>query len=342
MHYKEVFRLHGIPWKVYSDRGPQFAARFMKALYKRLGIQTGLTTAFHPQGNGKVERKNQEVEQYLRLFCNKRQDDWVDHLPAAEFALNSRVHAGNQYSPFELIYGYRPDFAPPIGKRSNIPSLEERLDNLARARKDAEAALRLSKQHMKDAYECNKQTAHSFEPGDLVWLAAKDIKIHQKSPKLGPRQLGPFKVLEKVGELDYRLEIPPQFKIHPVIHVDRLSPWHDQGVDQPPPPEPIEVDGQLEYELEAILDSRMFRRQLQYYCKWKGYSEKHNSWQTAADLANAQDLVAEFHRKNPLAPRPLQTAAFADLITYMRRPNTQPYVPHPEYSLDWEHGRVST
>ena len=224
LHYKEVFRLHGIPWKVYSNRGPQFAARFMKALYKQLGIQTGLTTAFHPQGNGKVERKNQEVEQYLRLFCNKRQDDWVDHLPAAEFALNSRVHAGNQYSPFELSYGYRPDFAPPIGKRSNNPSLEERLDNLARARKDAEAALRLSKQHMKDAYERNKQTAHSFEPGDLVWLAAKDIKIHQKSPKLGPRQLGPFKVLKKVGELDYRLEIPPQFKIHPVIHVDHLSP----------------------------------------------------------------------------------------------------------------------
>ena len=107
---------------------------------------------------------------------------------------------------------------------------------------------------MKNAYKRNKQTAHSFEPGDLVWLAAKDIKIHQKSPKLGPRQLGPFKVLEKVGELDYRLEIPPQFKIHPVIHVDRLSPWHDKGVDQPPPPEPIEVDGQLEYELEAILE----------------------------------------------------------------------------------------
>ena len=114
----------------------------------------------------RLNAKNQEVERYLRLFCNKRQDDWVDHLPAAEFALNSRVHAGNQYSPFELIYGYRPDFAPPIGKRSNIPSLEERLDNLARARKDAEAALRLSKQHMKNAYKRNKQTTHSFEPED--------------------------------------------------------------------------------------------------------------------------------------------------------------------------------
>ena len=91
LHYKDVFRLHGIPRKVYSDRGPQFAARFMRALYKHLGIETGFTTAYHPQGNGKVERKNQEVEQYLRIFCNQRQDDWADHLPAAEFALNSRL-----------------------------------------------------------------------------------------------------------------------------------------------------------------------------------------------------------------------------------------------------------
>jgi hypothetical protein len=71
IHYSDVFCLHGIPKKIFSDRGPQFAARFMRALYKRLGIETGFTTAYHPQGNGKVERKNQEVKQYLRLFCNK-------------------------------------------------------------------------------------------------------------------------------------------------------------------------------------------------------------------------------------------------------------------------------
>ena len=62
---------------------------------------------------------------------------------------------------------------------------------------------------MKEQYERNKKNAHVFNVGDMVMLAAKDIKIHQRSPKLGPRQLGPFKVLEKVGELDYRLEIPP-------------------------------------------------------------------------------------------------------------------------------------
>lgn len=89
LHYKDIFRLHGVLEKIYSDRGPQFAAQFMRALYKRLGIETNFTTAYHPQGNGKVERKNKEVEQYLCMFVHKTQDDWVDHIPVAEFALNS-------------------------------------------------------------------------------------------------------------------------------------------------------------------------------------------------------------------------------------------------------------
>jgi transposase InsO family protein len=65
----------------------------MRALLKRLGIDAGLTTAYHPQANGQVERKNQEVEAYLRLFIDKRQDDWVDLLPTAEFVINSRLNS---------------------------------------------------------------------------------------------------------------------------------------------------------------------------------------------------------------------------------------------------------
>jgi hypothetical protein len=141
LHYQDVFRLHGISKKVFSNRGPQFAAQFMHALYKRLGIETGLTTVYHPEGNGKVERKNQEVEQYLCLFCDKCQEDWAEHLPAAEFALHSCVHSGTSKVPFELIYGYCPDFTIPIGKRSNMPGLDQRLDYLAKVCADAEAAL---------------------------------------------------------------------------------------------------------------------------------------------------------------------------------------------------------
>jgi transposase InsO family protein len=141
IHYSDVFHLYRIPKKIFSNWGPQIAARFMRALYKHLGIETGFTTAYHPQGNGKVECKNQEVKQYLRLFCNKRQDDWASHLPAAEFALNLRLHSGALQTPFEIVYGYRPDFTVPIGKRSNMPSLDECLDRLTDVRKKAEAVL---------------------------------------------------------------------------------------------------------------------------------------------------------------------------------------------------------
>jgi hypothetical protein len=145
IYFEQVFPLHGIPKKIISDRGPQFAARSMRALYKRLGIDAGLTTAYHPQANGQVERKNQEVEIYLKLFTGKRQDDWANLLPTAEFVINSRLNSATGHTPFELLYGYTPDFTIPVGRPSGIPVLDKRLQKLQSVRKDAEAALCLSK-----------------------------------------------------------------------------------------------------------------------------------------------------------------------------------------------------
>jgi hypothetical protein len=122
----------------------------MHALYKGLSIETGFTTAYHSKDNSKVKRKNQEVEQYLHFFCDKRQEDWAKHLSAAEFALNSCVHAGISKAPFELIYGYCSDFTISIGKCSNMPGLDQRLNHLAKACANAKAALQLSKEKMKE------------------------------------------------------------------------------------------------------------------------------------------------------------------------------------------------
>jgi hypothetical protein len=124
-YYQDIFHFHEILKKVFFNYSSQFTAQFMCALYKRLGIETGLTTAYHPKGNGKVECKNQEVEQYLCLFCNKCQEDWAKHLSMAEFALNSCVHSGTSKAPFKLIYSYCPNFTILIGKRSNMPGLNQ-------------------------------------------------------------------------------------------------------------------------------------------------------------------------------------------------------------------------
>ena len=257
IHYREIFHLHGIPSKIVSDRGPQFAARFMKALYRKLGIVYALTTAYHPQSNGQTEHANQEVERHLQLFTNARQDDWVRYLPTAEFVLNNRWHSTHQMTPFEVIYGYCPNFTIPTGAPTQFPALDTRLQQLRETHKEAEAALRMEKRTMKEKFEAGKPTLHLFKAGDKVWLSSKDISLSCPSRKLTARQLGPYEVIERTGELTYRLSLPPSMHQHPVFHVDRLSPWQGNEVQghQPPPPEPVEVDDALEYEVEDILDS---------------------------------------------------------------------------------------
>jgi len=100
-----VWSKHGLPKKVISDRGPQFAAQFMKDLHKLIKVEMNLSTAFHPQTDGQTERINQEVEQYLRLFINHRQTDWNNWLSCAEFSYNDKVHSSTGFSPFFVNYG---------------------------------------------------------------------------------------------------------------------------------------------------------------------------------------------------------------------------------------------
>jgi len=103
-----VWKHHGLPWKVVSDRGPQFVAEFTLELYRLLRIKLAATTAYHPQGDGQMEWVHQELEQYLRLFTNQRQDDWGGLLPFAEFQYNNQVHSSTQHPPFLLDTGRVP------------------------------------------------------------------------------------------------------------------------------------------------------------------------------------------------------------------------------------------
>lgn len=104
----QVWRNHGLPEQVISDRGPQFVASFTRELHRMLQIDTRPSTAFHPQTDGQTERVNMEIEQYLRMFVNRRQSDWAEWLPLAEFAYNNRIHSSTRHTPFELDTGRHP------------------------------------------------------------------------------------------------------------------------------------------------------------------------------------------------------------------------------------------
>ena len=305
----------------------------MRTLYKRLGIEGGLTTAYHPAANGQVERTNAEVAQHLRLFVNKQQNNWAEYLPTAEFVINSRMNLATKSTPFELLYGYLPDFTVPVGRPSNIPAAEQRLSRLREARKDAEAAMRMAKEKMQ-----RDGAIPDIKVGDWVWLSAKNIAIHQQSNKLGPKRLGPYEVLEKRSDRNYRLWLPPHLKLHDIFHVSRLMPWRGNEIngEVPPEPQPVLVDGEEEYEVESVLDSRLSARGgLSYLVRWKGYGAGGDSWEPARNVKNAQEAVDAFHRAQPDAPRRLSASLFASLPwQVIQAPLTVTKPP-----LDWEDGR---
>ncbi len=294
IYFEQVFPLHGIPKKIISDRGPQFAARSMCVLYKRLRIESGITMAYHPQANGQVERKNQEVEVYLCMFISKQQDDWVNLLPTAEFVINSWLNSATGHMPFEMLYGYTPDFTIPAGRPTGIPVLDKCLQHLHTLRTDAEAALCLSKKCMQDDRRIDIKP--SFKVGDKVWLQAKNIKIHQQSAKLRPKQLGPFTVKKVISHVDYQLALPLALKVHDTFHVNRLSAYKGNEVNGllPPPLDPVTIKGEEEYEVDHIRDSKLFGRTLKFLVCWKGYGEGEDTWEPAKNLDHAPHALQDF------------------------------------------------
>lgn len=196
---------------------------------------------------------------------------------------------------------------------------------------------------MKCFYDHGVSNAPVFAIGDKVYLERERHPKGQPSSKLAPRRDGLYTVLERLGDLNYRLELTAKDLRHPVFHVDRLRPARsahlvpDRAMPKPPP---IIVDEEPEYEVEAILDSRVYRRQFQYLVKWKGYSDSERSWEPIANVTNADKLVASFHRAHPGAPRPI--AAFLFLAMNFRSINDT-FDPAPPDSLQrvpsWENGR---
>src|SRR5215475_13803880 len=178
----------------------------MRKLLKQLGVASNLTSGYHPQANGQMERANQEVEKYLRLYVGRRQKDWASHLPMAEFVINSKTHSTHGLSPFEAVYGYQPLFHIPVGQLAGQADVDNRLETLKEVWEDTRAALEQVKREQKEAYEKGKKEAHKFQVGDFVWLDTKNVALRTPTWKLSDQQLGPFEVLERVGELDYRLK----------------------------------------------------------------------------------------------------------------------------------------
>jgi len=184
----QVWKLHGLPICIVSDRGPQFVAHFTRELYRLLGIKLASSTAWHPQTDEQMERINQELDQYLRLFVNKRQDDWYNLLPLAEFQHNNHVHSATQHPPFLLDTGRLPHMGfKPQQNPSGLETVNEFTERMRMAIKEAKSVICKAQDDMKRYYNCRRTPAPVFNPGDKVYLDASDIRTTRPSQKLSHR-----------------------------------------------------------------------------------------------------------------------------------------------------------
>ncbi|SOV04067.1 uncharacterized protein UDID_19529 [Ustilago sp. UG-2017a] len=271
-----------------------------------------LAKLFLRHSDGQTEHINQVLEQFLRGYSNHLQMDWSDLLPLAEFSYNNAEHASTQLTPFFANYGYHPRFSfdnTDPASPALFPTARSYADQLKQLHEYVRGELVKANSQSAEQFDKRRLPAPQFRPGDRVWLSADNIRSLRPTKKLDYRHLGPFSVSEVISSHAYHLQLPPSMKIHNVFHVDCLEPYVANTIPnrvQPPPP-PVEVESDMEYEVKQILDSKVdhrYRDPLFYLVRWVGYGPDHNSWEPTSNLTHASDLITEFHTANPTRPSP--------------------------------------
>ena len=242
---KHVFPHYGFPRRVISDRDTHFMSLFLKHFYQKMGTRQNVSMVYHPQTDGQSERSNQWLEQYLCHICNLQQDNWADTLPLAQFVHNTWPNATTKETPFLLIMGWMPRVTQ-TNTPSTAPSADQRMEELL-----------IKRQHMQDCIKHTQQLMAQrgktkfvpYQEGTNVWLEWVNLQTLYPTSKLAPKQYGPFHIKKVLSDITYKLELPPQWKIHPVFHANLLTPYketalHGTNFTQPPPDL---INGEVEY-----------------------------------------------------------------------------------------------
>ncbi|KAK1694461.1 hypothetical protein QYE76_011158 [Lolium multiflorum] len=232
----EVVRLHGIPASIVSDRDVKFMSYLWKSLMAKFGIKLLFSSSSHPQTDGQTEVVNRSLSTLLRTLVKKNLKSWEECLPHAEFAYNRAKHSTTSRSPFMIVYGFDPstalDILPlPLHERTNM-DFDKRTTAMKKLHEDTRATIQ---EHvLRQATRLNaKKKERVFEEGDLVWIHLRKERFpHERNSKLKPRGDGPFKVLKRINNNAYVIDIPSSKYVEHQDPGEDDTPWSREGEEQ--------------------------------------------------------------------------------------------------------------
>ncbi|GKE37704.1 putative nucleotidyltransferase, ribonuclease H [Tanacetum coccineum] len=270
-----------------------FERFFWKGLQKAWGTRLKFSTAFHPQTDGQSERTIQTLEDMLRACALEWTGSWDEYLCLVEFAYNNSWHASIKAAPFELLYGRKcraPICWDEVGERLiEGPELIEITNEKVAVAKEKLKEARSRQKSYADKHRRDLE----FQVGDRVFLKVspfRGVKRFGIKGKLSPRFIGPFEILERIGEVSYRLALPPQLShVHDVFHVSLLRGYHYHPLHVASYPfDQIQPDMSLSEEPESILDrqERVMRNKVIPFVKilWKNHPEREATWETEESM----------------------------------------------------------
>lgn len=291
---KEVFKLHGMPRTIVSDRDPVFISKFWEVFFKLQGTKLCRSSAYHPQSDGQTEVVNRSLEHYLRCFVADKPSSWCNLLYWAEWWYNTTFHSTISMTPFQALYG-----TPPPAISMYLPGTTA-VHVVDVALQGRDELIRSLKSHMSIAHNRMKQhadlhrTEREFEVGDWVFLKLHPYRhkslLKRPSHKLSPRFYGPFKVDARVGKVAYRLHLPPQSKIHPTFHVSLLKKRIGDSTPSSSTLPPIDQHGAFTWVPLKVLDMAVVRKKnrsiTNWLIQWVGLPEEDATWEEAHSIAS--------------------------------------------------------
>jgi hypothetical protein len=295
-----VQKLHGSPKIIVSDRDPIFTRHFWTELFSCLGTQLAHSSSYHPQSDGQTEIVNKCLEGYLRCFVSDKQTQWFKWLPLVEWWYNTSFHTATKMTPFMALYGYHPpSITSSLKEKSKVQAVEDHIENQQQVLQILKDNLTMAQNRMKQQADQHR-SERSFEVGDWVFLRLQpykqmSLKQAKKDNKLSPKYYGPYKVLQKIGTMAYKLELPASSRVHPVFHVSCLKKVIGDKIPiQTILPE-LDEEGKIILEPEAITDTRI--RQLrnrsisEYLIKWRKLPTEDSTWEDESFIQKHPELL---------------------------------------------------